>query len=128
MSETALKYNGGKVRLSLAPAWLRRMMVSALEYGCFKYFQDSWRKGFLVSDMYDAANRHLDSYFHDRENIDEESGCHHLDCALFSVAMMRYSEQIEGMDNRPPVTPDQIAEVIRLGMEALDARRSVSQD
>jgi hypothetical protein len=99
------------------------MMISALEYGCKKYFENSWRKGFLVADMYDAANRHMDAFFHDRDDIDVESGCHHLDCVIFSVAMMRYSVDIEGMDNRPPVTPDQIAEVIRLGMIEVEKRK-----
>jgi hypothetical protein len=103
------------------------MMVKALEYGCFKYFENSWRKGFLVSDMYSAANRHMDSFFHDREDIDEESGCHHLDCAIFNVAMMRYSVDLVGMDNRPPVTPEQIAEVIRLGMIEVQKRKGVNR-
>lgn len=124
MNQTALKYNQGKPRISLCPSWLRIMMVRALEYGCVKYFQESWRKGFKVSDMYDATNRHMDSFFHDREDYDEESGCHHLDCAMFSLAMMRYSVDVSGLDNRPPVTPEQIAEVIRLGMIELEKRKA----
>ena len=120
---TAPKFNQGKTRLHLCPPFLKKMMVSELEYGCIKYFKWSWMKGFLVSDMYDATNRHLDAWFYDREEIDEESGCHHLDCALFSLAMIRYSLTIEGMDNRPPVTKEQIAEVIRLGMIELEKRK-----
>jgi hypothetical protein len=125
VKETAIKYNTDKLRVHLCPPFLRNMMISALEYGCKKYFENSWRKGFLVSDMYSAANRHMDAFFHQQEDLDEESQCHHLDCAIFSIAMMRYSVDIKGMDDRPPVTPEQIAEVIRLGMIEIEKRKGV---
>lgn len=125
IKEHAIKYNTGKLLVHLCPPFLRNMMISALAYGTKKYFKDSWRAGFLVSDMYDATNRHMDAFFHEREDIDEESQCHHLDCAIFSIAMMRYSVDLEGKDNRPPVTPEQIAEVIRLGMIEVAKRKEL---
>lgn len=112
-----------KPRIHLCPPFLKHMMVSALEYGCRKYFENSWRAGFHVSRMYSAANRHMDAFFHEREDIDADSGCHHLDCAIFNIAMMRYSVDIKGKDDRPPVTPEQIAEVIRLGMIEIQKRK-----
>lgn len=130
MSTDALKYDDGKQLDHLSPPLTKTMMVNALKYGLSKYFKNSWRAGFKVSRMYDACCHHIDAFFHERQDLDPESGVHHLDLALFNVVMMRYSVDIEGKDDRPPVTPEQIAEVIKKGLEDLQnerARAAVSE-
>lgn len=120
MSDDGLKYDNGKQPDHLMPPLCKTMMVNALHYGCKKYFENSWRAGFKVSRMYDACCHHIDAFFHERQDIDAESGVHHLDLALFNVVMMRYSLGLSDKDDRPPVTPEQIAQTIKEGLTRLE--------
>jgi len=56
--------------------------------GCLKYGRMNWRKaGIRASIYYDAINRHLNAWF-EGEEIDPDSGLHHLCHALASLAII----------------------------------------
>jgi hypothetical protein len=65
----------------------------AYQEGLIKYYRESWRKGFPISEMYDAAVRHLEQFFYHMQDYDpdaEKLGIkkHHLAGARFSIACM----------------------------------------
>ena len=124
LNQDALKYDTGKQLDHLLPPLLKTMAINAFAYGCKKYFENSWRRGFMLSRVYNAANHHLDAFFHEREDIDPESGTHHLDLAIFNVFQMRYAMTLEGKDDRPPVTKEQIDAVIEAGLLALKEKKN----
>lgn len=79
--------------------------VAMLEGAC-KYGRHNWRvAGARSSTYYDAAKRHLESWW-EGEDIDEESGLPHL-VKLLSCMMVLRDAQICGVDNddRPPRMP-----------------------
>jgi hypothetical protein len=90
--ETAPKANAGKVRPSLLPLdVLIKYVVPAYEEGVIKYERESWRQGFYVSDLIDAAQRHIEAFFWKGEDYDQEAWDqfkikkHHLAGAIFSL-------------------------------------------
>jgi len=86
MSE-GMKFDNGKLRWSLLPKGTVPEVVKVLEYGAQKYAPDNWK---YVPDArvryYDAAQRHLESWWNGQE-VDEESKQMHLAhavcCLLF---------------------------------------------
>ena len=60
----ALKDTKGKAKISLIPMdLLRDLLIPTYLEGIEKYERDSCRKGFLMSDMYDALQRHLIKFY-----------------------------------------------------------------
>jgi hypothetical protein len=89
----------GKPRPSLLPLdVLMRHLCSAYEEGIIKYERESWRNGFLVSTMIDAALRHIIKFFWEGEDLDSESkvGNHHLSAAIFSLISILHT-----LDTKP---------------------------
>jgi len=65
----------------------------AYQEGLIKYYRESWRKGFPISEMFDATVRHLKQFFYERQDYDpdaEKLGIkkHHLAAARFCIACM----------------------------------------
>jgi hypothetical protein len=65
----------------------------AYQEGLIKYYRESWRKGFPISEMYDAAVRHLEQFFYHMQDYDPDAAKlgikkHHLAGARFSIACM----------------------------------------
>jgi len=87
------KATAGKPRWSLLPRGFVAGVVSAFEHGLRKYERDGWQR---VADAhrvyYDAAQRHLDTYWRG-QRIDAESGVHHLLCAAASLAIMWWHDE-----------------------------------
>lgn len=80
---------------------LIKYLEPAYREGLIKYYRESWRLGFKTTDMYDAAIRHLEKYFYQKENWDpdaEKLGIikHHLGGALFSILCM-----LDTFENHP---------------------------
>ncbi len=82
----------GKPRPSLIPMdILIEFLVPAYEEGLIKYEKESWRRGFKISELMDAVDRHKSAFFHERKDLDEtamsEYGIekHHLAGAIFSL-------------------------------------------
>lgn len=81
-----------KPQISLIPMdILRTFILPAYEEGVIKYERESWRRGFNVMEMVDAANRHIESFSHSGEDFDKEAWekfgimKHHLAGAIFSL-------------------------------------------
>jgi len=97
--ETAPKNNeiDGKPKVSLLPMdMLIKYVVPAYEEGVQKYERESWRKGFPVSVMIDAALRHITAFFWEGEDTDPDSlvGKHHLAGAIFSLLSVLHTLDI----------------------------------
>ncbi len=77
------------------------MMEGSRKYGRHNYRCTDIR----ASIYYDAARRHLDAWW-EGEDIDKDSGIHHLIKAIASLTVCRDGE-IQGKlyDDRPPKTP-----------------------
>ncbi len=109
--ETAPKDNKkeGKPQMSLLPMdLLQELLVPAYEEGLQKYFRESWRLGFKMSDMMDALQRHITKFYYKREEFDQETlktyniKKHHLGAALFCIISMYNTLQVNPqLDNRP---------------------------
>ena len=77
------------------------MMEGARKYGRHNYRSTDIR----ASIYYDATRRHLDAWW-EGEDIDAESGIHHITKAIAGLTVLRdgmIQDKID--DDRPPVTP-----------------------
>ena len=84
-----------KPKMSMIPFdLLRDFLIPAYEEGVIKYYRESWRKGFKISDMFDSLQRHSTQFFHNLEDDDKEAlerfniKKHHLGAMLFAVLCM----------------------------------------
>ena len=91
-----------KPQLSLIPGSVLVHLAEAFKEGAKKYGSYNWRTKKVQAMIYlDAALRHISATI-DGEDIDPESGKHHLDGALASLAI--YIDALETgnlLDNRP---------------------------
>lgn len=87
-SQSLIKYDEGKQRLSLLPHDVLLCVVRTFEYGAAKYGNHNWRAGTNWTRYYDAASRHMAAWLQ-REDNDAESGLDHLDHAIASLMMLR---------------------------------------
>lgn len=111
MSETALKYDSGKPPLGLIPRSALVWEAAVMGFGASKYGRDNWRKGMEWSRLVDAALRHITA-FNAGEDIDPESGLHHLGHARCCLAFLaEYVDKQLGTDDRPtmPRVGDNVA-------------------
>ena len=101
--ETAARFSEGKIRHDLIPPWVIDQLAVVYTYGCKKYDADNWRKGLRWrKDVIGPLLRHLWKWIRG-EQIDEESGCHHLAMVLWNtVALIEYERCSVGIDDRNP--------------------------
>lgn len=92
----ANKHLEGKLRVELITPHMTIGLAEVLTYGSRKYDDNNWLKGIPLSVSYGAAQRHL-VRFYGGEDIDPESGLHHLKHAMCNIAMMIH--QIESGRN-----------------------------
>lgn len=82
------KFDGGKLRYGLIPPLAQAEMVKVLTFGAEKYEPDNWKK---VPDSktryFDALERHVWAWKMGEE-IDPESGIHHLAHAMCCLAFL----------------------------------------
>lgn len=79
---TGLKYDGGKPPWHLLAWDAVRLVVLVLAFGAKKYADRNWEKGIAHSRTFAAAQRHMFSWYQDREDDDPETGLHHLAHAI----------------------------------------------
>ncbi len=96
-AKTGLRANVGKSRWQLIDMVFLRGLLKLLEFGAKKYAPNNWRKGLVFSETVDSIERHLDKW-KAGEEIDEDTGCHHLDCVAFGTMVLR--RQVEEKDGR----------------------------
>jgi len=71
--------------------------------GTLKYAPYNYAKGMKWSTCFDCLLRHLFKWFYCREELDLESGEHHLDHAIANLLMLRHYHIVyKDGDNRPP--------------------------
>ncbi len=100
---TGARANLGKVSLSLVPLHLFAGVARVFMGGKLKYASWNWSKGMAWSTCFDCLIRHLIKWFYFREELDDESGEHHLDHAIANLLMLRhYHIAYKAGDDRPP--------------------------
>lgn len=95
--------NRGKPALSLIPLHLLAGVARVFMGGKLKYAEWNWAKAMHWSICFDCLLRHLFKWWYCREELDNESGEHHLDHAIANLLMLRHFQTAykEG-DDRPP--------------------------
>lgn len=97
-----LKYDDNKIRLELIPPEFLWATGRGLTYGARKYSPGNWAtgEGFEWSRLYGGLLRHL-TQWNGGEDIDSESGNHHLDHACCMLAfLVAHVVRQHGKDDR----------------------------
>lgn len=106
MTGTALKFDGGKPRMSLVERCFIEGVARVLTFGAKKYAARNYRNGAEISRFLDAALRHLVA-FCDGEDTDAESGeshLYHCACCLMMADWMH--KHRPDLDNRSGATAE----------------------
>ncbi len=82
--------NAGKVSFSQVPLHLLAGVARIFMGGALKYATYNWSKGMPYSTAYDCTIRHLFKWWYCREELDIESGEHHLDHAICNLLMLKH--------------------------------------
>ena len=84
------KFDTGKLQYSLIPPETTQALAEVLTFGASKYAPNNWQIVENAKQRYlDALYRHLTA-FRLGEELDPESGLHHLSHALTNVAFLHY--------------------------------------
>lgn len=98
--EEAMRFNDGKVELSLLPKSLLDETARVLMFGAQKYDRNNWKKGMKYTSIYDSLQRHLTAFL-EGEDVDPESGLLHLAHASCNIAfLIEYHTKQTGEDDR----------------------------
>lgn len=113
--------NGGKASFSQVPMQLLAGVARVLMGGQVKYAAWNWAKGMPWSVCFDCTIRHLFKWWYLGEELDKESGEHHLDHALCNLLFLRhYTLSFKAGDDRPPSYVD-FAQGMDFFSQAFDA-------
>lgn len=98
------KFGLQKAQLHLSPSTALDAMAGAFTLGAQKYGAYNWRERTVSTSTYvAAAERHIRQYF-ERQNIDPESGHHHLGHAMACLAILIDADAFGCLiDDRPKV-------------------------
>ena len=92
------KFDGGKLQYGLLPPAALKATVEILTFGAEKYEPDNWK---YVPDSkrryFDALNRHLWAW-KEGEQLDPESGKHHLAHAMCCLMFLYEHDTIYSVD------------------------------
>jgi len=104
------RFDEGKPRHDLIPAWAIEKLAEVYTYGCQKYDDNNWLKGMKWSKVQGPLERHYNKW--KRGHIkDDESNCYHLAMVAWNaIALMVYQEFGLGTDDRCPVVMDMLSE------------------
>lgn len=95
--------NSGKIALSLVPLHLLAGCCRVFMGGKLKYAEWNWARAMKWSICFDCTMRHLFKWWFLGEDIDPESGEHHLDHVFANLFMLRhYVDNYKEGDDRPP--------------------------
>jgi hypothetical protein len=96
MSDQGIKKDAGKNRLDLIPVECIDAIGKVLTFGAAKYHDNSWREGMNYSRIYAATQRHLQAFWGEAPDINEESKLSHLSHAFCNLAfLLAYEENKE---------------------------------
>ena len=100
------RYDAGKIRHDLIPAWAIEEIAKVYTYGANKYDDNNWWKGMKWSKVMGPLERHYNKWKRGKI-VDEESGCLHLAMVAWNaIALMCYQKNQLGTDNRIPYDMD----------------------
>lgn len=100
-TQPGTKYDGEKPRVDLLPVYPLLEEAKVLTYGAAKYNARNWEKGFDWSRAYGALLRHLFAFWQG-EDIDPESGLHHLAHAKCELDFLfEFTRTHPEFDDRP---------------------------
>lgn len=92
---------GNLERHGLIPIEPLRALAFHYGRGALKYAADNWRRGYLWSKSYDALQRHATAFW-GGEDIDEETGSHHLIAvAWHAFTLYWFTVFRPNLDDRP---------------------------
>jgi hypothetical protein len=87
-------------RYDLLPVGPLRQVAEHYGKGASKYADHNWRRGYEWSKSYAALMRHA-TQFWSGEDIDEETGSHHMAAVAFhALALLEYAESHPDFDDR----------------------------
>ena len=99
-NKVAVKFDGQKLRYDLIPVMPLEELAKVYTFGAIKYGDRNWEKGFTWCRCLAAAMRHLFE-FCKGEDVDSDSGCHHLSAvAFYCVALIEFGRTHPGLDDR----------------------------
>ena len=99
---TCARANGGKVSLSQVPMHLLYGCARVFMGGVIKYASWNWARGGEWSVAFDCLQRHLFKWWFMGEDIDGESGEHHLDHAMCNLLfLIHFKDSYPDGDDRP---------------------------
>lgn len=99
--EPGLRYDAGKIRYDLIPADSLCALAHVYTVGAAKYADRNWEKGMSWSRVFGSLLRHSYAFWRG-ENIDSETGCHHMAMAAWNcLALCSYEMRKVGTDDRP---------------------------
>lgn len=90
VEKPCLKYDQGKLRFDLIPAEIELALAETLTNGLKKYQENSWKN--VETHRYIGAMRRHFNAWQQGEDINPESGLHHLKHALVNLAFICYLE------------------------------------
>lgn len=91
-------------RYGLIPTGPLRELAEHYGKGAKKYSDNNWRLGYDWHLSYDALQRHAQAFW-DGEDVDEETGSHHLaGVAFHAFALMEFGNTHPEFDDRPNKT------------------------
>lgn len=100
-SAVGAKYDDGKTRYDLIPAYALYETAEIFTFGARKYADRNWEKGIAYGRLFGAILRHLWKFWRGIE-IDEESGKPHLAHATCGCLMLLEMTKIHpDLDDRP---------------------------
>jgi hypothetical protein len=91
MSNKAIRFNEGKLRLDLLPVYPIRDTAAVFTFGAQKYLPRNWEAGFPWTSVYASLQRHLMAWY-SGEDFDPESGLSHLAHAACNLMMLQEFE------------------------------------
>jgi len=89
-----LRYNTGKRKWGLVHYKSLEPMIEVLEFGSKKYAPKNWMLGLDKTEILESLQRHLAKLF-DGEEIDQESGLHHIGHIMCNAMFYSYYKDKE---------------------------------
>ncbi len=113
----SMRFNKGKLNWGLFPMTAAGEVVKVLMYGARKYTVGNWQKGCPWVETWESAMRHM-ILWRDGEDIDPESGCHHLAHVCCNMLfLLWYWPRKVGQDDRKE-------QILREGREEVNATKT----
>jgi hypothetical protein len=92
VSKVGVRNNLGKPPWHLFMWDAAEEVVNVLAHGRLKYAARNWEKGLSWSETFDSAVRHMKKWYYQHQDLDEDSGLHHLAHAAWNIlALLSFS-------------------------------------